>query len=109
MAEPQLPASLMVGALQKQVQAAGGFVTVLAKGSRYGSALLLVTRTDGEVRAFEKIPNLDGEPHWRLAAVGESDVAGFIARQTRFDPDLWVVELDIAAPQRFIAGFPEIY
>ena len=51
MAEPQPPASLLVPAIQRQVQAEGGFATVLAKGSAFGSALLIVTRDGHEVEA----------------------------------------------------------
>ena len=102
----RLPASLMVPALVRQVQQAGGFATVLVKGSSLGSALLLVTRDRGAPAAFERIPQLSGQPDWRLAARGEAEVATFVARQQRFDPDLWVLELDIAAPERFVPGLP---
>ncbi len=99
---PQPPASLVIPALIRQVSAAGGFATVLAKGSSFGSALLLVHRWQGEVRAFERLPSLDGQPAWRLAADGEEAVARFLDRQRRFDPDLWVIELDVAELQRFV-------
>lgn len=88
------------------MQAAGGFATVLAKGSQYGSALMVVTRDGGRVSAFEKVPNLSGAPDWRLAAEGESEVSAFIERQRRFDMDLWVLELDVALPARFVPGLP---
>lgn len=104
--EPQPPASLLVPAIVRQVQAAGGFATVLAKGSDYGSALLVVTRTTGKTTAFEKVPNLSGKPDWRVAAEGDSQAAAFIERQRRFDTDLWVIELDIAQPERFVPGLP---
>ena len=106
MTEPQPPASLLVPAIVRQVQAAGGFATVLAKGSPYGSALLVVTREGASVCAFEKVPNLSGEPDWRLAAQGDSEVSACVERQRRFDMDLWVLELDIAQPARFIPGLP---
>ena len=106
MSEPQPPASLLVPAIVRQVQAEGGFATVLAKGSAYGSALLVVAREGGRLRAFEKIPHLSGEADWRMAAEGESEVAAFIERQRRFDADLWVLELDIAKPARFVPGLP---
>lgn len=108
-AEAQPPASLVVGALVRRVQAEGGFATVLVKGSAYGSALLIVTRSDGEVRVFEKIAGLDAGSRWQLAASGDSEVSTFIERQRRFDNDLWVLELDIPAAERFIAGLPEIH
>ncbi len=34
---------------------------------------------------------------------GSNPVAELIARKSRFDPDLWLIELDIADPERFIA------
>jgi hypothetical protein len=106
MPEPQPPASLLVGAIVRQVQAAGGFATILARGSAHGAALLVVTRAGADVRAYEKVPSLSGAPDWREAASGESPVADFLARQQRFDPDLWAIELDIANPARFIPGLP---
>jgi hypothetical protein len=108
MAEPQPPASLLVPAIVRQVQAAGGFATVLAKGSDYGSALLVVTREGGRVSAFEKVPSLSGAPDWRVAAEEDSAVSAFVDRQRRFDADLWVLELDIAQPARFVPGLPAV-
>lgn len=107
--EPQPPASLLVPAIVRQVQAAGGFATVLAKGSQQGSALLLVTRDGGQVTAYEKVPNLSGSPDWRAAARGDSEVADFTQRQRRFDTDLWVLELDIVKPARFVPGLPDAH
>lgn len=106
MAEPQPPASLLVPALIRQVQQAGGFATVLLRGSSFGSALLIVTRNEGVPAAFEKIPGPSGEADWRQAAAGEAEVAAFLERQRGFDSDLWALELDVAAPERFVPGLP---
>jgi hypothetical protein len=102
--EHVLPASTLVPALVRQVQGAGGFATVLRKGSEWGSALVLVHRRGASVTAHEKVPTLDGKPDWRQAAEGEEAVSAFIDRQARFDPDLWVLELDIAELERFVPG-----
>jgi hypothetical protein len=102
--EHVLPASTLVPALVRQVQGAGGFATVLRKGSEWGAALILVHRQGAQVRAFEKVPTLDGKPSWRLAAEGSEAVETFVDRQGRFDPDLWILELDIAALERFVPG-----
>lgn len=102
--EHVLPASTLVPALVRQVQGAGGFATVLRKGSEWGAALVLVHRNGAEVAAYEKVPTLDGAPSWRRAADGSDAVESFIDRQARFDPDLWVLELDIAAVERFVPG-----
>lgn len=102
--EHSLPASMMVSVLVRQVQSAGGFATILKKGSEWGSALVLVHRDGQNVSAWEKVPTLSGEPSWRRAAEGEK-VEGFIQSQARFDPDIWALELDIVDPARFVPGF----
>ena len=35
--------------------------------------------------------------------MGSDELRAFLAKRMRFDPDLWIVELDIADPERFIA------
>lgn len=99
---PQPPASLVIPALVRQITAAGGFATVLARGSQFGSAMLLVHRWQGQVRAYERLPTVAGASAWRLAADGEEAVDRFLDRQRGFDADLWILELDVAELQRFV-------
>ena len=100
----------MAPALIRQVQGAGGFATVLHKGSAWGSAMLIVHRHGARLLVLERMPSLGGGLacglSWRVAAEGEQEVAAFIEKQRRFDADLWVIELDIVDPARFIPGFP---
>ncbi len=107
MSDAPAPPALLATALVRQVQAAGGFAAFLARGSDIASGLLIVLRQPGSpsVTVHERLPSATGGTSWRRAASGEDAVAGFLARQRRFDPDLWVIELDIADPQRFIPGF----
>ncbi len=106
-APAELPASLVVPALVRRVFASGGVATVLAKGHEGGSAMLLVHRTArGDSRAYERVPDVAGGMVWRLAAEGEAAVDRFCARARAFDPDLWIVELAVPDPARFVAGFP---
>lgn len=105
------PASLLVPALIRQVNAAGGFATILHKGHEGGHALVLVhLPVQGEPGAYERVPSLGSGvasgTQWRLAARGGEAVDRFCERQKRFDPDLWILELMVAAPERFIAGWP---
>jgi hypothetical protein len=50
---------------------------------------------------------MDGRDLWTAVGPSESessaDLDDFLARRTRFDTDLWLIELDIAQPERFIA------
>jgi len=69
--------------------------------------LLLVTHRGRHFACLERVLNLDGCYVWQADGPPESassaDVARFVDRQARFDEDLWVIELDIAEPERFIA------
>jgi hypothetical protein len=81
---------------------------VIRKGDPDRGALLLLLSSRGRHFAcFERVLNLDGAYDWRAIGPEESassaDVADFVARRARFDEDLWVIELDIAEPERFIA------
>jgi hypothetical protein len=90
------------------VQSAGGFATVIRKGDEQrGSVLLFICHRGAHFAALERILNLDGTYSWQGVGPAESassaEIADFLARRTRFDEDLWAIELDIADPERFIA------
>ena len=111
----RLPAKLEASALLRQVQAAGGFGCVLAKGEPDAGTLLVVLchngGTDGgEVpRAYERMPMPDGTRQWQLSRKADPDhpesFPDYLDRRSRQDPDLWIIELDIAGGERFI-GLP---
>ncbi|MDI1295232.1 MAG: DUF1491 family protein [bacterium] len=99
---------MLVGVLVRRAAAAGGFVTVLAKGDAI-SGVILVQATDRgrNVGLFERVSNFDGTG--ALMRCGPSPEDGpealtlYIERRRRSDPDLWVIELDIADSERFAA------
>jgi hypothetical protein len=104
----RLPAKLEVSGLLRRVEADGDFATVLQSGDAEGGALLLIVSSRGRYfGCLERILAPSGAYEWRPSGPAESkgseDLQGFLAKRTRFDPDLWIVELDIAAPERFIA------
>ena len=72
-----------------------------------GSLILLVANRGVHVAALERVLNLDGSYRWERSGPAESassmEIADFLARRARFDEDSWVIELDIADPERFIA------
>jgi hypothetical protein len=90
------------------VQADGGFATVIRRGDdERGSLLLLVSSRGHHIACLERVLKLDGSYGWQPAGPSESassaDIADFLAKRTRFDEDIWAIELDIAHPERFIA------
>ena len=97
-----------VAGLLRRAAADGGFGTVIQKGDEERGALLLFISSRGRhVTTLERILNLDGIYGWQHVGPGESassaEIGDFLSRRTRFDEDLWAIELDIADPERFIA------
>ena len=103
----RLPAALDAAGLVRRAEADGDFATILKKGDADRGALLLLVASRGRhVACLERI-TLEGGYCWRRVGPGESatspEVAEFLAKRTRFDADLWAIELDVADAERFIA------
>jgi len=97
-----------VAGLIRSVQAEGGFATVVAKGERDAGTILVVCCEQGKnAVAYERMPQPDGSRTWTITrqenAEDASDFWEYCRRRHDQDPDLWIVELDIARAERFIA------
>ena len=104
----RLPAHLEVSAILRLAESQGGFATVLAKGERDAGTILLVTvYRDEPARLYERMPALDGSRSF-VAAKAENpenpaDFSEYLARRRRQDADIWLIEVDIANSERFVA------
>lgn len=70
---------------------------VIAHGDDNAGAVLIKLNTlDGQARAFTRgFDLMTGDRKWTdLTSGSERDVDGAITRQRRFDPDLWVIEVE---------------
>lgn len=69
--------------------------------------MLAVTDRGIHQAVLERVLTVDGDYRWQQSGPAESassaEIADFLARRARFDPDSWLIELDIADPERFIA------
>lgn len=106
--DARIAASVMAGALLRMAEGEGGFGAVLAKGdATAGSILVILLERGGNPRLFERLLQSDGRYAWQEGGSHhiekQSQVPDFIARRRRFDPDLWVIELDIPSAERFAA------
>ena len=104
----RLPAHVEVAAIMRRVATGGGFATVIRKGDRDRGTVTLILQKKGEfcgILERELGPSFDYEWVFRPAEPdsGSQNVSGLIARKAQFDPDSWLIELDIAEPERFIA------
>ena len=99
---PRLASSVLVGALIRQAETHGGFAAVLAKGDAdAGSIAVILTERGAGACLYERLLQPDGSYAWSESPAGSESLAALIVRRRRFDPDLWVLELDIPSRQRF--------
>lgn len=104
----RLASGLLVNALVRRVNAEGGSAMVLAKGhAEAGAILILALERGAHPRFFERGIGPDGLsallPSGPSAFDDPAAVTDYWQRRRSRDPDLWVVELDIAAAERFAA------
>ncbi|KHK89614.1 DUF1491 family protein [Novosphingobium malaysiense] len=105
--DARVPAHIEVSGLVRNVQAAGGFPAVIKKGERDAGTIMVVLTENGEnVRAYERMPQLDGTRKWHCVKSQDTEnkekIYDYLTRRGGQDPDLWIVELDIADGERFI-------
>jgi hypothetical protein len=106
--EPRVAASVLAGALIRKAEGEGGFGAVLAKGDPTAGSILVILLEKGvNPRLFERLLQPDGRYAWQESGTQPvdkpQDVPALIARRRRFDPDLWLIELDIPSAERFAA------
>lgn len=104
----RLPTHLEISGLIRAVEAAGGFATVLAKGERDAGTMLITTLGRGEpARLYERMPQLDGSRMFTVTREQDPDnpmeFNEYLTKRSQQDPDIWIVELDIADAARFVA------
>lgn len=104
----RLPTHLLIGALLRRVNDSGGLATVLAKGDAdTGAILVIAMERQHKIRAFERAPGHDVPAKLVIAGpqepANEAEMTAYWQRRRSRDPDLWVIELDIAEAERFAA------
>ena len=104
----RLDTQTLVSALIRRVTGAGGFAAVLEKGDAMGGVILVQLLERGRFGTLlERMTDLDGHqtmvPCGPQNPVQDTEIPDYISRRKRSDPDLWLVELDIAEGERFAA------
>ena len=91
----------------RAVEAAGGFAAVLHKGEREaGTILAVLTQNGANSRLFEQMPDAEKGRVWICSKAQDAEkyqeFGDYLDARAKRDPDLWIVELDIADGERFI-------
>ncbi len=107
MSEPRLASGFEVGALRRLAEATGGSAVVVRKGDDERGQILLCLYDRGVYQSFvERTLQATGDYRWERVGptpdrADEAD--SFVKRRVNFDPDLWLIDLDVPDPERFIA------
>ena len=100
-----LAADVWVGALIRRVELAGSFATVARRGDRsFGSVLVKVVNLTTRQAYVLREAQSGEETVWMQPAVfdTEPELDDWIARQVRYDNDLWVVEVEDREGRHFL-------
>jgi len=98
MAEPRLKAGLWVGLVLRMADRAGRNGVVLRRGDADAGGILVVLRGRDGLVVLSQLRTAEGAAAWMRATgvspVDQAAADAYIARQVRFDPDIWVLEFD---------------
>lgn len=98
--DDRLPTHLWVSAHIRAADAQGVAMTVVRKGDpSRGTVILKINRLDRTFSVLVQTREADGERLFWARGTGadpvpEADADAYIARQLRYDPDVWVVEVE---------------
>ena len=98
MAEPRVKAKLWVQMALRLADQSGRPGVVVRTGDADAGGVLVVLRGRGGWVVLSQVRAGEGDAAWLrgtgAAPVGEAEAEAYVARQIRFDPDLWVVEFE---------------
>ncbi len=80
---------------------------MLARGDATSGSVAVILAEKGRKACFlERLLQPDGRYDWqtsRQEIENEEEFKKFLQRRRKFDPDLWILELDIPSAERFAA------
>jgi len=101
-----LSTDVWVSGLIRRAELSGAYATVVKKGdARAGTVIVKAYDTSNRTaRLFSAVTGQDGEPQWLQPVTSdvESELDAYIERQRRYDPDLWVVEIEDREGRHFL-------
>jgi hypothetical protein len=110
----RLKSGIWVAAYLRRCNVEGAFAAVRRRGAEEAGAIfVIVNRLDGTATLYAPAPQAmfdDAQPADRMftASLGgdqpapERDIEAKVAREIKFDPDVWVVEVEDRAVLQFL-------
>jgi hypothetical protein len=105
--EPRLKTGFWVQALIRRCAVQAVPAVVVRHGFEdAGAVLLKINGLQGQCYVLSAGSDLEGDRVWRRATgpglVAEAEADGYIAREAKRDPDLWVIEIEDRALRHFL-------
>jgi hypothetical protein len=109
----RLKSGLWVSAYVRRCNVEGVFAAVRRRGAEEAGAIFIkVNRLDGTADVYAPAPQTafhEGHPMDRAFSAAlkampavEADAEAYLARQIRFDPDVWIIETEDRAGRHFL-------
>ena len=103
---PRLKAGIFVRALLRRTEVAGASAFIVRKGAEEaGAVILVVSRLDGTCLLLNQARDGHGNLVWARPLgdwVEETKARAWLDRQVKFDPDLWIVEIEDREGRAFV-------
>ena len=103
---PRLKAGIFVRALMRRADVAGASAFIVRKGAEEaGAVVLAVSRLDGTCLVLNQARDGKGQLVWArpLGDWGEEAKARtWLDKQVKFDPDIWIVEIEDRKGRAFV-------
>lgn len=110
----RLKSAIWVSAYLRRCNVEGAFAAVVRRGAEEAGAVFVkVSRLDGTAVLYGPAPQTafdEVRPSDRFFVVcvgrdkpvSEADIAAYLARQIKFDPDVWIVEVEDREGRHFL-------
>ena len=111
----RLRTDFWIAALRRRAEAAGAYVSIARRGAEEaGAVFILVDRRDGRCDLYGPAPQSvfdDARPSDRLffpmlQERPEEEARVRMEREVRFDPDLWLVDIEDREGRAFVETVP---
>jgi hypothetical protein len=110
----RLKSGIWVAAYMRRCHVEGAFAAVRRRGAEEAGAVYIkINRLDGTGILYGPAPQAvfdDAQPAGRVftgilgsqAMASEADIEGRLVREVRYDPDVWIVEVEDRAGRHFL-------
>ena len=105
--QARLKSSVYVQALMRRCESAGAQAYLLRRGAEEAGAVFLkVNRLDGTFVVFARArEGAEGNLVWTRPcgeSTDEAKATDYFARQLKFDPDIWIIEIEDRQGRAFV-------